>query len=172
MSDPRKEGHAVLPPSYLSERTWTRVWIPVGCILFLVALAVSALVVPQLGPLHLLQALIYVAVMMLTRRNSAFGFGAGVTIAVAWNSLNLLVTHLVQAGAIAFWSLLRTGQLRKVDTMMVPVGTIGHFILIVACLAAFFDRRTNSSKKWWKFAAGGLIVLAYMALIILIARPR
>jgi hypothetical protein len=48
----------------------TRFWIPIGAALFIVALIVSALVVPQLRLLHCLQALIYVAVVILARRNS------------------------------------------------------------------------------------------------------
>ncbi len=142
-----------------------------GAVLFVTALTVSAVVVPQLRLLHSLQALIYVAVVILARRNSEWGFGAGVTISLVWNSLNLFLTHLMQAGAIAFWSFLRTGQLRRLDTIMVTLGGIGHFILIVACLAAFFQRSTDS-EKWRKFIGGGIVTLAYFALIIAIARPR
>jgi hypothetical protein len=145
------------------------VWIAIGAVLFVVALTVSAVVVPQLRLLHLLQALIYVAVVILGRRNSVWGFGAGVMISLVWNSLNLFVTHLMQAGAIAFWSFLRSGHVRRLDTMMVPLGGIGHFILIVACLAAFF--RSTDNNKWRKFIGGGVVTLAYFALIVAIARP-
>jgi hypothetical protein len=155
---------------YSRESSSALAWISIGSTLFLIALTVSALVVPQLRLLHFLQAFIYVAVVVLARRNSAWGYGAGATIAVAWNSLNLFVTHLTQAGAIAFWSLLRTGQVQRLDTMMVTLGGIGHFILISACLTAFFHRHGN--RRWWTFAGGGVLALAYFALIIMIARPR
>lgn len=148
-----------------------RIWIPVGAAIFCLALAVSALVVPQLRLLHILQALIYVAVVILARRSSVWGLGAGVTIAVIWNSLNLFVTHLMQAGVVAFWSFVHTGQARRLDTMMVAVGGIGHFILILACLVALRDRRMNK-KRWWEFVGGGIATLAYLALIVAIARPR
>lgn len=148
-----------------------RLWILVGAALFLIALTVSAWVVPQLRLLHFLQALIYVAIVILALRNSAWGFGAGVMIAVVWNSLNLFVTHLMQAGAVEFWSFLRTGQIRRPDTMMVPLGGIGHFILIVACLAAVLHQRYEK-HKWWKFMAGGVAALAYLVGIVAIARPR
>jgi len=49
----------------------TRVWIPIGAGLFLVALAVSAVAVPELRPLHFLQALIYVAVVIDSIRGGA-----------------------------------------------------------------------------------------------------
>src|SRR5271155_3825012 len=103
----------------------TRVWIPIGAALFLVALTVSALLIPQLRLLHLLQALIYFAVVILARRGSAWGFGAGFTIGVVWNSFSLFVTHLMQAGAVAFWSFVRTGHVQRLDTMMVALGGIG-----------------------------------------------
>lgn len=47
----------------VNQSSVTRVWIPIGAGLFLVALAVSAVAVPELRPLHFLQALICVAVV-------------------------------------------------------------------------------------------------------------
>ena len=149
----------------------TDVWISIGAGLFLVALAVSALVVPQLRLLHLLQAFIYVAVVIFARRDNIYALGAGFTIAVAWNCLETFGPHLMQAGAVMFWSFLHTGQVQHLETMMVPIGGIGHFILIIACLTALFHQTTDT-KKWWKFIAGGVLVLGYFALIVAIARPR
>ena len=149
----------------------TRVWIPIGAGLFLVALAVSAAAVPELRPLHFLQALIYVAVVILARRNNVFALGAGFTIAVAWNCLEFFGPQLMQAGAVMFWSFLHTGHAQHLETMMVPIGGIGHFILIIACLTALFHQTTDT-KKWWKFVGGGALVLGYFALIVAIGRPR
>jgi hypothetical protein len=149
----------------------THVWIPIGAGLFLVALAVSAAAVPQLRLLHLLQAFIYVAIMILARRNNVFALGAGFTIAVAWNCLEFFGPQLIQAGAVLFWTFLHTGQVRHVETMMVPLGGIGHLILIFGCLTALFNQ-TTGTRKWWKFLVGGVLVLGYFALIVAIARPR
>jgi len=149
----------------------THVWIPIGAGLFLVALMVSALAVPQLRLLHLLQAFIYIAVVILARRNNVYALGAGFTIAVAWNCVEIFAAHLMQAGAVMFWSFLHTGQVQHLETMMVPLGGIGHFVLIIACLAAFFNQKTDR-KKWWKFLAGGALALGYFAVIVAIARPR
>jgi hypothetical protein len=109
-------------------------------------------------------------VVILARRNNVFALGAGFTIAVAWNCLEIFVVHPMQAGAIMFWSFLRTGHVEHLETMMVPLGGIGHFILIIACLALF--NRTTDNKKWWKFLAGSVLVLGYFAVIVAIARPR
>jgi len=149
----------------------THVWIPIGAGLFLVALMVSALAVPQLRLLHLLQAFIYIAVVILARRNNVYALGAGFTIAVAWNCVEIFAAHLMQAGAVMFWSFLHTGQVQHLETMMVPLGGIGHFILIIACLAALFHQ-TSEDRKWWKFVGGGAWTLVYFFLIIAVARPR
>jgi hypothetical protein len=149
----------------------TRMWIPIGAAVFVIALIGSASVVPQLRPLHFFQALIYIAVVTLAHRNSAWGFGAGLAIALFWNSLQLFVTHNFQIGARLFWSFLHTGQIRQFDTMMVTVGGIGHFILIIACMAAVL-RQGSDNNKWWKFLGGAVACLAYFALIVSLLLPR
>ena len=148
-----------------------QVWAYLGAALFLVALLLSAMVVPELRLLHLLQALIYVAVIALARRNSAWGFGAGFAVAIVWNALSLFVTHLIQTGAVAFWAWLRTGQVEQLVPMMVALGGIGHFILIFASLVALL-RHNAETRKWWKFAGGGVLALAYLVLIVAFARPH
>jgi hypothetical protein len=105
------------------------------------------------------------------RRNNVFALGAGFTIAVAWNCLEFFGPHLMHADAVIFWTFLHTGQVQHLETMMVPIGGIGHFILIIACLAALFNQTTDANK-WGKFIAGGVLVLGYFALIIAIARPQ
>jgi len=150
---------------------WIRVSIALGVGLFLLALLLSAVFVPQLRLLHLFQALIYVAVIVLTRRNSPWGFGVGVIIPTAWNCLNLFVTHLFQAGAGQFWSLVRTGHVSRPETLMVMVGGVAHFLLIIACMAGFIQLRPRR-KQWGQFFAGGFLALAYFALIIVTAAPR
>jgi hypothetical protein len=155
----------------VKDSSWCRVWISVGAALFVLALTVSAAVVPQLRLLHFFQAVIYVAIVLLARRNNALGFGAGVAVGVAWNSLNLFVTHLMQAGTVELWAFLQTGHPRRVDTMMVPVGGLGHFILIVACLVAFLQPLAGK-KEWGKFFAGGAAAITYLGLIIAVGAPR
>jgi len=159
---------------------WTRVAIAIGVGLFLLALGLSVVFVPQLLYLHLLQALIYLAVLVLTRQNSPWGYGIGVVVPTAWNCLNLFVTHLFQKGALQFWSLVRTGQfwfllrtghVYRPETMTVMVGGVAHFLIIVACVAGFLHLRPRG-KQWGEFFGGGILALAYFALIIAIAAPR
>jgi hypothetical protein len=148
-----------------------QLWTYIGAGVFLVALLVSAIVVPDLRILHSLQALIYIAVIVLARRNSPWGYGAGFAIAMAWNAMNLFLTHLIQTGAVAFWSSLRAGHVELLVPMMVTLGGIGHFILIAAALFAVVCHNTEA-RKWLKFAGGGVVSIGYFALLVALFRPH
>lgn len=165
----RVNGHMKQNPAGSS--LWIRVSIPLGVGLFLFALAGSAFLVPQLRVLHVLQALIYVAILVLAGRNSPWGFGIGVMVPTAWNCLNLFVTHLFQKGAVQFWSLAHTGHVGQRGPMLVLVGGVAHLLLIIACLTAFLQQGPGE-RQWGKFLGGGFLALGYLVLIIAIARPR
>jgi hypothetical protein len=146
---------------------WLRIGVPLGAGLFMLALAGSAAVVPALRPLHFFQALIYVAVVLLARRGSAWGLGAGVVVPLFWNVSEWFGPRLVQAGAEALWVFVSTGHAHRIDAMMVPLGWIGHCVLITSCVIAFIPRRSD----WKAFAGGGAISLAYFALIVATLLP-
>ena len=73
----------------LANPVWVDRFILVGAGLFIFALVVSAIFDPTIRVLHAFQMLIYVAVIVLTRRGSAWGFGAGYIIGAFWNYINL-----------------------------------------------------------------------------------
>jgi hypothetical protein len=148
-----------------------QLWIYLGAALFLLALLLAAVLVPDLRILHSLQALIYVAVIVLARRNSIWGYGAGFSIAILWNAMGLFITHLIQAGAIAFWLLLRTGHAEQLVPMTVALGGVGHFILIFATILAA-SHLNAENRKWWKFAGGSALSVAYFALLVAFFKPH
>jgi len=144
---------------------WQQAAILVGTALFLLALAGSAILDPRLRLLHALQALIYVAILLLTRRSSPWGFGIGTIVPAAWNCMNLFLTHLMQTGTEQLWSLLRTGHASRLVPITVAVGGLGHFVLILACLVGFLRLRPGL-HQWLRFIAGGVLAMAYLALVI------
>ena len=143
----------------------------IGAAIFIVALAGSAAVVPALRPLHTLQALIYVAVIYGARRARPWAIGAGLVVPTIWNALQIFITHLSQAGVREIATLLSTGRARRLDTLFVPLGTLGHFILIIASLTALAQLKP-SKRDWTQVATGAVASLAYFALIVAVARPR
>jgi hypothetical protein len=132
----------------LSGSRWRDILIPIGAGLFIIALIGSATIIPQLRILHFLQALIYIAVIILAGRRSVWGYGAGVSVAVVWNSLSLFVTHLFQSGAGAFWWFLRTAQVERPDALILFLDGIGHCFLMIGCLTAFV--RPGAAHRQWR----------------------
>jgi hypothetical protein len=89
------------------------VCILVGAGFFIFALVLSAVFDPRIRLLHVLQALIYVAVIALAWKRSPWGFGAGFFIAMFWNYINLFVNTFFKAGVQQLSNFLRTGQLQR-----------------------------------------------------------
>jgi hypothetical protein len=150
---------------------WIRTSIFVGAALFIFALAGSAALIPQLRLLHLLQAFICVAILLFVRRDSSWVYGAGVFIAMVWNGFVLFVTHLTQAGAEQFLSLMHGGHVSRPDTLMVFIGSVDHFILLAGCIGGVV-RLKPQRKQWLHFFGGGFFALAYFGLIVFILAPH
>ena len=51
------------------------------------------------------------------------------------------------------------------------IGSVAHFLLIIACMAGFIQLRPGM-KQWGQFLAGGFLALAYFGLIIATTAPR
>jgi hypothetical protein len=150
---------------------WINASVLAGAGAFIFALAVSAVFDPSIRVLHVLQALIYVAVIALSRKHSAWGFGAGCIIAVFWNYINLFVTTFVKAGMQELLSLLRTGELHRPDPLIAVIAASGHFVLMAACLAGFLRTRPGA-RGWAQFLAGGALAVGYFVAIIITTGPQ
>ena len=77
----------------------------------------------------------------------------------------------VKAGVEQLLDLLQTGQLRRPDLALSLIAAGGHFLLIVACSAGFL-RRSPQSGEWGQFVGGGVIAVAYLAVIIITTGPQ
>ena len=154
-----------------AEPSWISRLIVLGSGLFILALFVSAVFEPRIRVLHALQALIYLAVIALTRRSSAWGYGAGCMISAFWNYLNLFVTNFIQAGLEQVLTLLHSGQLKRPDLALSLIAAGGHFLLIGACSTGFLRSRPRA-REWAQFVCGGVLALAYFAIIIVTTGPE
>jgi hypothetical protein len=143
----------------------------VGAGFFIFALLLSAIFDPRIRVLHALQTLIYVAVIILTRRGSAWGFGGGCLIAAFWNYTNLFVTTFIRAGLEQFATLIHTGQLQRPDLLVAVIAAAGHFLMIVACVVGFLRTRPNL-RRWGQFFGGGILAVAYLVVIIVTTGPQ
>lgn len=150
---------------------WIDTCILVGAGFFIFALFLSAVFDPSIRLLHALQALIYIAVIVLTRKISAWGFGAGCMIALFWNYINLFVNTFFKAGLQQLSTLLRTGELQRPDLLIAVIAVAGHCLLIIACLAGFLRTRPGV-RAWGRFMAGGVLAIGYLVGIIVTTGPQ
>jgi len=152
-------------PRRATEPPWIRNLIVTGAALFMLALAISAVFDPRIRVLHILQALIYIAVIVLTRRGSPWGFGAGFLVSAFWNYINLFVTTFIRAGVQQLGILVTTGDLPRPDLFIALIAAGGHFLLMAGCVAGFLEIRPRL-RDWLRFAAGGVFAIAYFVAII------
>ena len=144
--------------------TWINTSIIAGSAMFVFALAVSAIFVPEWRAMHVMQALPYVGVVLLTRRKSAWGFGAGFFIATFWNFLVLLRSPVGQA--------LVHGGVQRPDVALQLFAALGHFLIIIGCLVGF-ARIRPAAREWGQFVAGGVLVIGYLlAMAALVGPPE
>jgi hypothetical protein len=149
---------------------WINAAILIGSGIFVFGLVLSAVFAPEWRVLHSLQTLIYVALVALTRRQSAFGFGAGVGVAAFWNSLGIFATTFMRAGVRQLWSAIRTGSAPRLDILLQVLAFGGHILIIIACLIGFFRIRPGV-RQWVQFLAGGGLVIAYLFAIVFATGP-
>jgi len=149
---------------------WINASIAVGSAIFILALAMSAFFEPQWRVLHVFQALIYVAVIVLTRRGSAWGFGAGVFIAVFWNVLLLFRSPFGPEAVRVIETLLRTGQPPDPGILIQLFAVFGHCLIIVGCLAGFLRTRPGA-RQWNQFVVGGVLTIGYLLVMAFTVGP-
>lgn len=149
---------------------WINAAIAVGSGMFVFGLAISATFAPEWRVLHVLQALIYAAVIVLTRRRSPAGFGAGLAVALFWNALSVFATTAARDGIRELRTLAQTGHTQRPDVLLSLFAACGHVLLIVACLVGFIRIRP-ALRQWAQFICGGAVVLAYLMLIVFVFGP-
>ncbi len=140
--------------------------------LFILVLALSAFYDPSIRLLHFFQALIYVAVMILSRRQSAWGYGAGCIIAAFWNWTNLVHTTFIKAGLRELSRLIQTGNFKRPDLLIAVFAATAHLVLIGSCVSGYFRISSRASRESVKFWTGGLLAVGYFAGIIILFGPQ
>lgn len=151
--------------THSQQLVWIRRSITWGASFFIFALVVSAVFDPGIRVLHALQVLIYVATLLLVRRDSAWGYGAGFFSAALWNYTNLFITNFIVAGLSQLWALVTTGHVARPDLIVAVAAGVGHAAMIVGCAAGFLRSRP-ARNRWAAFVGGGVIAVAYFVVII------
>jgi hypothetical protein len=148
--------------------SWINGMIAIGSAMFVFGLAVSAAFAPEWRVLHLLQAFIYVAVIMLTRRKNPAGFGVGLAVAMFWNVL--LLTTAGQDLLQELRTLALTGRPPRPDLLLSLFAGCGHLLIIVACIIGL-GRIRPTARQWATVGIGSVVALTYLFAIVFIFGP-
>jgi len=148
---------------------WINASIFIGSLIFIFALAISAYFEPQWRVLHVLQGSIYVVVIVLTRRQSTWGYGAGALIATFWNWIALFRSPVGSEGVKAIASVVHGGT-PDPSALIQLFAACGHFLIIVACVAGFLRLRPTG-RQWGEFIGGGVLAIALLLVMAFTVGP-
>ncbi len=133
--------------------------ILIGGALFIASLAVSALFVRDIRALHVVQALMYVAVIVLSLRHNRWGYFLGASIAGFWNLTGLF-------GSVLFAELLAHPS--RPDMVLQGLAWLANLAIVVGCVLGYrrLARAPNDAGRFLlAFAAStGFLVAATAAL--------
>jgi len=156
-------------PDVSSSDGWINAAIAIVSAMFAFGLTISAVFAPEWRVLHVFQVLIYVAVVALTRRKTAGGFGAGLSVALSWNALSV-VAGAARDGIQELATLVRTGHTQHPDVLLSFFAGCGHVLIIIGCIVGFIRIRP-SARQWTQLLIGGGVALSYLIAIVFIFAP-
>jgi hypothetical protein len=153
-----------------SSSGWINATIAIGSGMFVFGLTISAVFAPEWRVLHAFQTLIYIAVVAMTRRKIAAGFGAGLSVPLFWNALSVFATGAARDGIQELATLVRTGHAQRPDVLLSLFAACGHLLIIIGCIVGFIRLRP-SARQWAQLLVGGVVALGYLIAIVFIVGP-
>jgi hypothetical protein len=128
-----------MTPRPLTAPEWL---ITVGGSVFIFALAVSAVFVPEIRWLHVVQALLYVAAILLSIRRSRWGYFLGASTASLWNALATFASPLFVE--------LADHPLRP-DAILQGLAWLANLAVVVGCVWGYVRLTTRSGWDLGRF---------------------
>jgi len=155
---------------------WNVAIIYACCTIWICILLMSGYFERDVFVLHILQSLIYVAVMFLTLKRSKWGYTIGISIAVAWNFYNArngFHQGFIFGAGFSRWREFIDGHgISNPVQFIAPIGWFAHIVLILALVWAYM----KSENKRWRdiliLLGGAAGTLGYFALAIAITWPQ
>ena len=156
----------------MAKRSWLDRSIVASCLIFIGVLALSAYVEHDVLVLHVLQAVIYVAVIWLSLQHNKWGYAIGISIAFIWDFYNRFTGFVFRAG-FRQWSLLFHGRaVTNIVQFSAPIGWFDHLLLIALLSMAYVrlnERRWSDALRMLAALVGTFV---YFATIIALTWPQ
>jgi hypothetical protein len=127
--------------------------ITIGGSFFILALAASAVFVPELRPLHATQAVMYVAAMVLSVRAPRWGYFIGTSLAAFWNLVAMFGSPLF-AYLIA--------EPGRPDLILQALAWLANLAVIVGSIVGYRRLSIKSPRDAGSFAVASLATTALL----------
>jgi hypothetical protein len=136
--------------------------IAVGCGVFVLVLAISAVFVPDVRWLHVFQAGPYIAAVFLSIRHSRWGYFIGVSAAGLWNYATFFTSPLF----VDVWH-----RLDRPEVLIQGSGWLGNSLVIIGSAWAYARRTDRSRADIGRFAVAFVLSTAFLAAAVAIFSP-
>ena len=156
------------------ENSYTKVelGIVLSACMFIFALAVSAYFEPDIRVLHLLQALMYVFVIIFARHHSKWAYCVGFSIGAFWNYVAIFVNNFVLSGLVTLSLLVAGKQITNAGALIALPAALGNCGMIIFCIWAYIRLRGKSWRDAGILAASAFLSTGYFAVIVVLTAPK
>ena len=146
--------------------------IVIGACVFTAVLALSAVWEADIRWLHICQAWMYIATVVLALRRNPWGYFIGISAAGLWVYANLFVTTFFFNGLqqLVLWT--RTGHLARPDLLIAVPAWFSNLLVVVGCLWGYLRTRTKSLGDVGRFAIAFVLATGFFALDMALFQPR
>lgn len=142
-----------------------------GCA-FIFVLGLSAYWEADIRWLHFFQALMYVATIILSLRQSRWGLFIGFSAAFLWDYANVFATTFFFNGLQQFAQWLHTGHLAKPDLLIAVPAWFSNFLVVIGCVWAYSRQREKPFGDIGKLVLTFALTTGFFALDMAIFQPR
>jgi hypothetical protein len=143
-----------------------------GALMFIFALAISAVFEPKIRLLHTLQALIYVFVIFATWRHWKSGYGAGIFIALFWNYVAFFINGFIVSGVLTLVALVTGQPVRDPGALIAVIAALGHCLMIIGCVIAYLRLPNKQPTDAFVLVGSGAAAILYFWAIIALTGPQ
>ena len=146
--------------------------ILIGGVVFIAALALSAVWEADIRWLHFLQSWMYVAAILAGYRKNRWGYFIGISAAGLWAYTNLFVTTFLVAGLrqVAMW--LQSGQLARADLAIAVPAWFANVLVVVGCTWGYVRLREKQMGDVTRFLICFVLTTGFFALDMALFQPR
>lgn len=146
--------------------------ILIGGSVFVFVLGLSAYWQSDIRWLHVFQAWMYVAAVILNLRGSRWGFFIGFSAAGLWDYMNIFATTFFFNGLqqITLW--LDTGHFARPELLIAVPAWFSNLMVVIGCVWAYSRQPEKSLSDLGKLVAAFVLTTAFFAADMALFQPR